>query len=229
MGRASVPAATAHQIDLDVPRTRAQWMNASQRASLRRILRAYAVHDPVVGYCQGMSDIAAVFVILGFDESASLHGLWAMINSCCPDYFCPALKGYVRDVSVLQELVGDVLSPEVGRMLTGLDVPLHALAADHFLALASHTWPLHAVVRLWDLFLSEGSPAVFASFIALLQLYLPKSVKSCTDGPDQFEVFTKAVWKGVSEELDTILEQTRTLIRCIPGSRLHSLRSAYAQ
>lgn len=283
----SVPAETARQIDLDVPRTRTQWMNKSDRTTLRRVLRAYAVYDPVVGYCQGMSDIAAMFVLLGFDESASLHGLISITQTCCPGYFCPSLKGYLCDLYVLEVLINEVLSTETVQILKGLDVPLHALAADHLLSLGSHTWPLETVVSFWDLFLSEGSPAVFASFLALLKIYLPKSlqehraymrkeddvyqtsasskgaygstlfgggtmwhyleicdaalgkrndkragaqpVQSFMDGPEQVEVFTKAVSRGVSEDLSAILEQTHQLLPCVPMSRIESLRRSYFQ
>lgn len=232
----SLPADVAHQIDLDVPRTRSQCMGESEQLMLRRVLRAYAAHDPAVGYCQGMNDIAAVFVLSGFQESQVLRGLCSVSKSCCPDYFCGSLKGYVRDVAVLGVLVRELLPPETVELLDGLDVPLNMLAADHFLALASHTWPLEAVVRLWDLFLSEGPPAVFASFLALLQLYLPKgaeehrigSAMNPIDAPERVEEFRKAVSRGVTEDLNTILEKTCELIPSIPMSRVENLRYVFS-
>lgn len=232
----SIPADIAHQIELDVPRTRPLCMNEAHRDTLRRILRAYAVHDPAVGYCQGMSDIAAVFVLLGFGESTALRGLCSLTQACCPDYFGPSIKGYVRDVWVLEHLVHEVLSAETCRRLQSLDVPLDTLAANHFFALASHTWPLESVILLWDLFLSEGLPAVFASFLALLKLYLPKNadtqgrehMQRCIEGPEQVELFSKAVSKGVTEDIGTILEHTQQLIPCIPMSRVESLRCAWS-
>jgi hypothetical protein len=226
----SVPSDLAHQIDLDVPRTSPHSLGESDRSVLRRVLRAYATYDPVVGYCQGMNDIVGVFVRLGFNESESLCGLSSMLKSCCPDYFCPSLKGYLCDMAVLKVLVGEVLSSEMVQTLDDLDVPLHAFAAHHFFTLAAHTWPLEAVVRLWDLLFLEGSSAVFASFLALLQLYLPRvrNLAGCLDGPEQVEAFLKAVSNGVAEELDSILEHTRQLIQHIPMSRIECLRRGFS-
>lgn len=220
----NVPAEVAHQIELDVPRTKPQWMSEADCTMLQRVLLAYASYDPEVGYCQGMSDIASVFVLLGFDDSASLNGLCSMLNCCCPDYFCPSLKGYVLDLSVLQVLVCELLPPEAVQVLDSMDVPLHTLAADHFLALASHTWPLEAVVRLWDLFFLHGSSAVFASFLAVLQVYLPAQREASTQGPEKVEALMNSISSGVAKDLDTILVQTRQLIPHIPMSRIESLR-----
>jgi len=232
----SVPADVAHQIELDVPRARPRCMNEAHRATLRRVLRAYAVYDAEVGYCQGMSDIAAVFVLLGFDESAALCGLCSLMQTCCPDYFCPSLKGYVRDVQVLQKLIAEIL-PETDLAVQSLEVPLDTLAANHFFTLASHTWPLESVVLLWDLLFLKGLPAVFASFMALLELYLPKdadsrgrlSTQSCVEGPERVEEFTKAMSEGIVEDISTVLEHTRQLIPCISMSRVESLRRKCTQ
>lgn len=220
-------AAAAHQIDLDVPRTWPQWLGVSDRASLRRVLRAYAAHNPTVGYCQGMSNMAAVFVVLGFDEAAALRGLSSICDSCCPDYFCPSLEGYLRDVAVLGVLVRELLSPDIAQRLDTLNIPLNMLAADHFLTLASHTWPLGSVVRLWDLFLLEGSPAVFASFLSLLQLYLPEK-RGDSEASELVDAFLKATTRGVAHDLDTILGMTRELIPSIPRSRIEILRYVFA-
>lgn len=231
-----VPANIAHQIDLDVPRTRSRLLGEPDRVTLLRVLRAYAMHDPVVGYCQGMGDIAAVFVLLGFDEPTVLCGLCSMVQACCPDYFCPSLRGYVRDMAVLEVLVRELLPAETVQRLDRLGVPLRTLAADHFLTLASHTWPLGAVVRLWDLFLLEGSRAVFASFLTLLQLYLPeekqghcgKDRPSCAEGPEQVEAFVNAVSGGAAADIDKILDRTWELIPSIPMSRIESLRYVFS-
>lgn len=222
-----VPSNVAHQIDLDVPRTRSRWLGDPERIMLRRVLLAYALHDPVVGYCQGMGDIAASFVLLGFDEPEVLRGLCSMVQGCCPNYFCSDLKGYIRDMAVLEVLVRELVPPETVQRLDCVGVPLRMLAADHFLTLASHTWPLGAVVRLWDLFLLEGPPAIFASFITLLQLYLPEE-QGGIGGPEQVEAFVNAVSGGAIADLGMILEKTWQLIPSIPISRIESLRYVFS-
>ena len=46
------------------------------------------------------------------------------------------------------------------------------IALDHFITLTAKNWPMAPLLRLWDLILTEGIPAVFASFLALLELYV---------------------------------------------------------
>jgi hypothetical protein len=222
-----VSAETARQIDLDVPRTRPESLNETHRTSLRRVLQAYAAYDPAVGYCQGMNDIVAIFVLLGFDEAASFRGLCTLTSRCCPDYFNPSLEGYVRDMQVLKALVSEFATSETEKALEDLDLPLHAFAAHHFLVLGSHTWPLEAVVRLWDIFFAKGSTAVFASFIVLLELYMPKG-KHTNDG-EKVEAFREAVLHGVTHDLSTIVEYTWQLLALIPAEKIPVLRRASSE
>ena len=60
------------QIDLDIERTLRDHMMFKIRfcqaqVSLFKILVAYSNFDPIVGYCQGMSTVAA-FLLLYFNE-----------------------------------------------------------------------------------------------------------------------------------------------------------------
>jgi hypothetical protein len=179
-----------------------------------------------------MNSMAAVFIVLGFDEATALSGFSTLTEQCCPEYFGPDLKGYVRDVAVLGVLVRKILPVEISQRLDNLGVSLNLLAADHFLALGSHSWPLGAVVRLWDLAFLDGSPAIFAAFLALLQLYLPEdrsSSQRCADTSESVKDFLNAVAHGIAEDLDLILEKTRELIPMIPGSMLKHLRYIFSE
>jgi len=226
-----LPEGTGHQIDLDVPRTRSRSLSDADKSMLRWLLRAYAKHDPEVGYCQGMGDIAVVFVLQGYEQAEALRALNWLVTNCCPNYFCPSLKGYVRDVSVLEVLIREFLPPELVQKLDALKVPVHTLAADHFLTLASHTWPLPMVLRLWDVFFVAGSRAVFASFLALLEMYLPEDSaesRRASDGPEQVEIFMNAVSGAAATDLDSILERSWKFVEQIPPSRIESLRYVFS-
>lgn len=231
--QANVPGDAARQINVDVPRTQVQMLSGADHVKLQRVLRAYAGKYPSDGYCQGMSSMAAVFVISGFDEKAALQGLCSICHECCPGYFSRDLRGYIRDLAVLNVLARELLPAEALQRLDSLGTPLHTLAADHFLTLGSHTWPLASVVQFWDIFLLEGSPAVFASFLSLLQLYLPEAkAKDCTrehsDSSEQVRAFQTAVSLGVAKDLDIILERTWKLLPSIPMTKVDNLRYVFS-
>mmetsp|Transcript_66631 Transcript_66631/g.104138 ORF Transcript_66631/g.104138 Transcript_66631/m.104138 type:complete len:427 (+) Transcript_66631:78-1358(+) len=226
--QASVPENVSHQIDLDVPRTQPNVLGDADRVYLRRVLRAYAAQNPMIGYCQGMSSLASVFVMLGFDEATALNGLLFLTREFCPEYFGPSLDGYIRDAYVLGVLVRTVLPVDVLHRLDSLEIPLNLLAVDHFLSLGSHQWPLSAVVLFWDLLFVEGYPCVFASFLALMQLYLP-DIAVENEAPHRIECFKNAVANGVANELHLILDKTRELLPLVPKSYIESLRNIFSR
>ncbi|KAI9018696.1 rab-GTPase-TBC domain-containing protein [Phycomyces nitens] len=65
-----------HQIDLDIPRTTGDHIMFKQRygtgqKSLFNVLRAFSLYDTEVGYCQGMTNIAAT-ILMYFEEEVSV-------------------------------------------------------------------------------------------------------------------------------------------------------------
>lgn len=239
-----VPDETAQQIDADVPRTQPRLLGDAGQVMLRRVLRANASLEPTVGYCQGLNFVAATFVLLGFEDVVALQGLRSLTATCCPGYHGAGLDGYLRDARVLEALARRVLPAVVCRRLDALGVPLDLLASDHFLTLAAGgpgAWPLPALARLWDLMLLEGQPALFASFLALLSLYLPEEglADSCGPSPgaasvpglveeplDPVQAFRRAASQGAAEDTDTVLDEVRRLLPLVPQQLLDQLRKA---
>jgi hypothetical protein len=114
------------------------------------------------------------------------------------------------------------------------------LAIDHFLSLSSHGWPLQSTVRLWDIILMEGTSAVFASFLALLELCM-----SVTDGGDEkcpllvapdddasssdfMESFKSAVGRMVEGRMDDVIVRTQKYVQLIPANVITELRDITA-
>ncbi|CAK0841535.1 unnamed protein product [Prorocentrum cordatum] len=112
----------ASQIELDLKRTLSGACSDDQRGSLRRVLCAYAAVNPAVGYCQGMSFIAAVPLLLAFSEADALAALRYVVEQVCPGYHGASLEGYFCDLGVLDALTSQLL-PEVHAELVGLDIP----------------------------------------------------------------------------------------------------------
>jgi len=209
-----VPDDIARLIDLDVPRSLPYCLSASCHASLRRVLHGLAALKPEVGYCQGLNNVAATFVLLGFSDNFALSGCLSLLDRCCPDYHAPGLKGFLRDAEYLQDLVKRFLPEETHRRLASLGVPLEVLAAQHFLALgAANGWPASTTAQFWDLLLLDGRTALLASFLALLQLYLPNELSE--DSEEPVEVFKTNLRRGVSEDA-SFLRLTKELTARLP-------------
>mmetsp|Transcript_67004 Transcript_67004/g.195917 ORF Transcript_67004/g.195917 Transcript_67004/m.195917 type:complete len:505 (+) Transcript_67004:73-1587(+) len=224
--------AASKQVELDIPRTQPAWLGYENRHTLRRVLNAYAARDPRTGYCQGMNFLAMVFIVLGFSEAVVFAGLCHLLEDVCPGYHNLGLEGYLRDTAVLGVLVHRKL-PAVHQCLEAHDLQLNILALDHFVTLASRSWPLWTTVRLWDIILLEGSPAVFASFLAALELYLlpaaervrGQEAEANVSPADVMQQFKWDSRRGAIQESEKLLQCTRRWIPHVPRSQIDWLRS----
>ncbi|CAJ1423572.1 unnamed protein product [Effrenium voratum] len=93
------PAKVIEQIDADVPRTRHSLV-AGRTADLRCVLRSLSVHRPEIGYAQGMNQLAAVFLKLGFDNDMTFSMMDALMQDLVPGCHDPDLHGLFRDTGV---------------------------------------------------------------------------------------------------------------------------------
>ena len=103
----AIMAATADQIDKDLQRTFPShdfFESKEGTETLRRVLLAYSVRNPAVGYCQSMNFIVAI-LILFMEEEAAFWVLVMVVEELMPDYFSASLSGFQIDQCVLQHYV----------------------------------------------------------------------------------------------------------------------------
>lgn len=60
-------------------------------AVCRRVLTAYARHNPSVGYCQGMNFVAAMLLLQLSDEEHAFWCLCALVEDVLPGYYSHAM------------------------------------------------------------------------------------------------------------------------------------------
>ncbi|KAG1668130.1 hypothetical protein FOA52_003917 [Chlamydomonas sp. UWO 241] len=80
------------QIEKDLPRTFPghAGMQGEGRAALRRVLAAYALRNPSVGYCQGMNFIAGVLLLaIPGSEEQAFFCLCALVEDVLRGYYAP--------------------------------------------------------------------------------------------------------------------------------------------
>jgi hypothetical protein len=195
-----------------------------------------------------MSDIAAVLVGLGLEDEAAFHGLCFLVEECCPGYHDVKLTGYRRDTVVLGVLIRRLLPERIGQQLDAWGVPIDVLALEHFVTLGAHTWQPSVTVQLWDLLLLHGQAALFASFLALLELCFPftpeveeqEETSSAmlarwsdvlcgedTEPMERINQFRDAVVRAGEKDLDKVLKRTRELIPLIPQELIEQLRLVF--
>ena len=94
------------QIDKDLPRTFPghPLLDGIGRDALRRVLRAYALHNPAVGYCQGTNFLAALLLLL-MEEEPAFWCLGALVEDILPGYYGNTMLASAVDQAVLRTLV----------------------------------------------------------------------------------------------------------------------------
>lgn len=163
---ATLPDDIEHTIDADVTRTMPLhslfWAGGAQVGvtSLRSILRAYARYVPEVGYCQGMSSIAAVLLMNSSDEEeAFLMLVQFMSRFQYKKVFAPGFPLMLQWISELKPLVAHYM-PEVSAHLDRENVTLELYADKWLITALSHNFPHRYLLRVWDLMFLGGSPKI---------------------------------------------------------------------
>ena len=120
---------------------------------LRRLLTAYAWHDPSIGYCQGMNLVAATLLLIYEDEERAYWTFVCLIRNLLPgDWFTSTLQGSMTEQAVLGELVAETL-PKINRHFEELGLDLSAVTFGWMLSLFTSCLPIE--VRRRGLFWGE--------------------------------------------------------------------------
>ncbi|XP_076898187.1 uncharacterized protein LOC143551692 isoform X2 [Bidens hawaiensis] len=172
-----VPEKWKLQIEKDLPRTFPGHpaLDEGGRNALRRLLTAYAHHNPSVGYCQAMNFFAGLLLLLMPEENA----FWALLG-ILDDYF----EGYYSeemiesqvDQLVFEELVRERF-PKLVNHLDYLGVQIAWVSGPWFLSIFMNMLPWESVLRVWDVLLFQGNRVMlFRTALALMELYGPALV-----------------------------------------------------
>ncbi|KAK2816726.1 hypothetical protein Q7C36_022997 [Tachysurus vachellii] len=122
-------------------------------SALRRVLTAYANHNPAIGYCQAMNILASVLLLYASEEEA----FWLLVSVCermLPDYFNRRIIGALVDQAVFEEMMRDHLSQLTDHM-TELSF-LSSLSLSWFLTLFISVLPIESSVSVLDCFFHDG-------------------------------------------------------------------------
>jgi len=169
-------------IETDVNRTFSEddGFDPDCRANLGRVLRAYAAHDPAVGYCQGMNFIAGILILVASSEMEAFLAMnRLMLVYGLSGFFrhgLPLLRRYViASLALLQERVPELL-------VHFNDVQFwHPQYLDAwFMTMFVKLLPIDQVLIVWDVVICEGLPAMLEVALAVLSISKP-SLLNCSN------------------------------------------------
>ncbi|CBI32635.3 unnamed protein product, partial [Vitis vinifera] len=160
------------QIEKDLPRTFPGHpaLDEVGRDSLRRLLLAYAQHNPSVGYCQAMNFFAGLLLLLMPEENA----FWTLVG-ILDDYFDGYYSEEMIESQVDQLVFEELMRERFPKLVSHLDclgVQVAWISGPWFLSIFVNIIPWESVLRVWDVLLFEGNRVMlFRTALALMELY----------------------------------------------------------
>lgn len=152
-------------IEKDLDRT--SMAKQVDRASLMRLLKAYSLFDPEVGYTQGMAFLAVPLLFDLSEYDAFCLFVQLMKGYDFRSLFLPEMPGLHLKLYQFERLIEDRLET-VHTHLKRQGVLPSMYASQWFLTLFAYKFPLSLVERIFDIVVAEGYEAVLRFGFALI-------------------------------------------------------------
>lgn len=178
--------------------------------ALRRVLQAFAVFNPSIGYCQSLNFLGGMLLLFVESEEQAFWLLNIITRVYLPGTHEMSLEGSKVDLSVLMAELQDVL-PNVWQKISddgsgpgkkksrrhrhhkgtpgaGENLPPVTLALTAwFMSCFIGTLPIETTLRVWDVFFYEGSKTLFRIALAIFKAG-ENEIKAISDPMEVFAV-----------------------------------------
>lgn len=144
--------------------------NGPMRSQLIDVLEAYVSYRPDVGYVQGMSFLAAVF-LLNMETIEAFTCLANFINRPFILSFYITDRHEIYKYTRTADIIIEAFLPKVHKHFRELEIAPEHYLIDWFMTVYSKVLPLDVATRIWDIYLLEGEIFLFRVALALLKLY----------------------------------------------------------
>ncbi|RHZ87107.1 hypothetical protein Glove_40g21 [Diversispora epigaea] len=165
--------------------------------SLRRVLTAFSLYSPNIGYCQSLNYIVGI-LLLFMEEEKAFWTLVTIIHDYLPEnMYDVTMEGSNVDQAVLMMFIMEKM-PQIWNKLNGgsgwdvekLDgnLPTITLVTSHwFLTLFINILPIETLLRVWDCFFYEGNKVLFRAALAIFKINEEK-IMAVDDPMEIFQV-----------------------------------------
>lgn len=206
------------QIDLDVNRTYRNHIMFRDRYSTKqcmlfRVLVAYSIYNSEIGYCQGMSHVAALLLMYMNEEDSfwSLSTLMSSDKHAMHGFFIPGFPK-LRRFSAHHDRIMKELLPKVYKRFKEFQIDSTLYTLKWFFQCFLDKVPFTLTLRLWDNFIYYGEIILTSMSYTLLRLHkktiLKKNIEELINflqedlekdfGYDDDEVI-KALFKSIQD------------------------------
>ncbi|CAJ0608471.1 unnamed protein product [Cylicocyclus nassatus] len=222
--RARLVSKDIKQIDLDINRTYRDHISFRRRydvkqQSLLNVLAAYSMYNTEVGYCQGMSQIAALFLMYLDEEDTfwCIHALMVGKKHTMHGFFVPGFPKLSRFEAHFKKVLKKY-RPRVYKHLEKNDIPYIYLTKWWFGCFLDRV-PFSLALRLWDVYILEGDPILLAMALNIMKMH-EKSIRKL-----QMETFMDFIQNTIANNFgysdDETMYSLREVLSRLKSDGLH--------
>ncbi|KTW32886.1 hypothetical protein PNEG_04305 [Pneumocystis murina B123] len=135
---------------------------------LYKILKAYSLYDPEVGYTQGMAFLAGPLLLYMSDEEAFCMFVKLMKDYDFRSFYIAGMPGLNLRLYQFERLLEDKLLA-IYLHLRSQGVRPSMYASQWFLTLFAYKFPINMVTRIFDVVIAEGIDSILKFAIALMK------------------------------------------------------------
>ncbi|XKL61155.1 hypothetical protein PGB90_008212 [Kerria lacca] len=171
--------------------------------ALRRVLKAYAVRNPQIGYCQAMNIVTSVLLIYCSEEEA----FWLLVCLCehlLSDYYNTKVVGALIDQGVMDDLISEHL-PDLHETLHRLGM-IRMISLSWFLTIFISVMPYTSAVNIVDAFFYDGAKVIFQVGLTVLEINKEKLIK-CQDDGEAMQLLTKYLLGVYNEDIEDLVSK----------------------
>lgn len=207
--------------------------------SLRRVLYAFSLHNPKVGYTQSLNFITGM-LLLFLPEEKAFWMLHIMTSVYLPGTHEISLEGANIDLWILMVLLRDTMPAIYAKIASiggaptgrGKTPPLTVNSRLPDITLGLTNWlmsvfigtlPLETTLRVWDIFFYEGSKTFFRVSLAIFKA-CERDILAVSDPMEVFQV-VQTVPKKILD-VNTLLEDCFVRRHRVGQGRIEELRAA---
>ena len=152
--RSEKAATLPRSYSYDDLKSKANRVSGNMISSLRRVLIAFAVYAPSIGYCQSLNYLVGMLLLHMGEEDAFWMLVTLVFDILPPFVYAPGLRGVILESKVIRYFLQNK-TPNIMRKIEE-HVYLESLTANFLMTLFVNVLPPGTLCRFWDSFFYEG-------------------------------------------------------------------------
>ncbi|OAA55040.1 GTPase activating protein [Niveomyces insectorum RCEF 264] len=196
---------------------------------LGRVLKSYSLHEPRIGYCQGLAFLVGPLLMHMPDKEAFCVLVKLMEKYDLRSSYMPDLAGLHVRIFQFRELLRSTL-PDVSSHLEDLQVDPAAYVSQWFLSFFAVTCPLPMLFRMYDVVFAEGAAETIMRVALSLMQQNQARLLACAELEDAMQLLlSRSLWDCYHYNADEFVLHFLNFSNVVTRDRLASLDQAYRE